>query len=292
MAEGIITKERHIFFLDLHSSIKKIRDKMKNLKSQIVTQEQVESPEYKFWIDEIKEENRYHRKQWEWVYILQAIKENGFLKEGNKGLGFGVGDEPMPAVFAKNGCQILATEINIEEENERGWVRERNAKEQLEALNVKRICDHSKFLDLVKHRDVDMNHIPSDLKDFDFTWSSCAFEHLGTLEHGMDFVMNSIDCLRPGGLAVHTTEYTTYKNVTIKAGSTVFYRKKDILELAERIRREGHEIELDFSTGRKKLDLIPDMPPYKQTHHLKLVVSKQWKFIVATSIGLIIRKKK
>ena len=57
MAKGIISKEKHIFFLDLHSSIQKKRDKMKNLKSQIVTQEQVESPEYKFWIDEIKEEN-------------------------------------------------------------------------------------------------------------------------------------------------------------------------------------------------------------------------------------------
>jgi hypothetical protein len=265
---------------------------MKNLKSQLVTQEQVESTEYTNWIEEIKEVNRFHRKQWEWIYILQAIKENGFMKEGMKGLGFGVGDEPMPAVFANSGCEILATEINIDEKNEKGWVKERDAKQQLEALNRKNICDPDKFNQLVKHRDVDMNDVPKDLKDFDFTWSSCAFEHLGTLKHGMDFVMNSIDCLKPGGLAVHTTEYTMYKNTTIKEGSTVFYRKKDILELADMIRKDGHEIELDFSSGKKKLDIIPDMPPYKQTNHLKLVVSKHWKFIVATSIGLIIRKAK
>ena len=52
-----------------------------------------------------------------------------------------------------------------------------------------------------------MNHLPDDLRGFDFTWSSCALEHLGTLAAGADFVVAQMDCLRPGGVAVHTTEF-------------------------------------------------------------------------------------
>ena len=54
---------------------------------------------------------------------------------------------------------------------------------------------------------VDMNAVPEDLRDFDFSWSSGAVEHLGTLGAGADFVLAQMDCLRPGGVSVHTTEF-------------------------------------------------------------------------------------
>ena len=154
---------------------------MKNLKSQLVTSSQMETNEYKFWLGEMKEENRFHRKQWEHIYILQALKENNLLKDGAKGLGFGVGTESLPAVMAKYGCSVLATEINIEKPNEKGWVTGRDTVTHMAALNANGICDNEKFNSLVTYRDVDMNHVPADLKDYDFTWSSCSLEHLGSL---------------------------------------------------------------------------------------------------------------
>jgi 2-polyprenyl-3-methyl-5-hydroxy-6-metoxy-1,4-benzoquinol methylase len=139
-----------------------------------------------------------------------------------------------------------------------------------------------------------MNHIPADLmnEEFDFVWSCCALEHLGTMEKCVEFIFNAMKCLKPGGLAVHTTEYNTFGLWTVSQGSTVFFRKKEIIEIARRLVSEGHKIELNLSKGSGKLDKHYDWPPYKQDNHLKLMVSKQWKFIGATSIGLIIEKRK
>ena len=52
---------------------------------------------------------------------------------------------------------------------------------------------------IVTARHVDMNEIPDDLGGFDLVWSSCALEHLGTPQAGLDFVMRTLDLLEPGG---------------------------------------------------------------------------------------------
>ena len=69
----------------------------------------------------------------------------------------------------------------------------------------------------------DMNKIHSHLKDYDFCWSSCAFEHLGSIEHGINFVLNSVEgCLKIGGIACHTTELNlSSEDDTLETGVTV-----------------------------------------------------------------------
>lgn len=263
-----------------------------NLKTQLVTQNQIKSKVYQDWLLEMRQKDRNHRKQWEYIYILQAVKEGSLMGNGFSGLGFGVGSEPIAAVLANHGCRLLVTEINIEKNNDKGWVRGRSSGQQLEALNSNGVCDAEKFASLVRFKDVDMNNIPSDLKNYDFTWSCCALEHLGTLRRGEDFMMNSLDCIRPGGLAVHTTEFTSSANKTIESGFSVFYRRKDIINFAERVLDEGHEISLNLTRGRRKFDWYFDIPPYRDINHIKLLISKNWKFLLTTSIGLIIRKGK
>ncbi len=66
---------------------------------------------FKRWVKELNEPARYHRKQWEFIYIMQALWERGCIAEGKKGLVFAVGTEPGPSVFANYGCSILATDI-------------------------------------------------------------------------------------------------------------------------------------------------------------------------------------
>lgn len=266
--------------------------KFNDLVSQLATYKQTLEPIYGQWINDIKEHNFHNRKQWEYVYILQALKENGFLKDGISGLGFGVGSEPLPAVMAKYGCKVLATEINIEKKNEKGWVKGRDIETQIKELNSKGICNHEKFNQLVSFKDVDMNKIPSDLSDFDFTWSCCSLEHLGNMELCTDFIFNSLDCLKPGGVAIHTTEFTLSKKNTITKGSTVFFREQDIISIASRLTDSGHEISLNLHKGNHIRDWLIDIPPYKKKNHIKLLISKQWKFLVATSIGIIIKKNR
>ena len=70
-------------------------------------------------------------------------------------------------------------------------------------LNDRDLCDAEQFNRLVSFREIDMNAIPSDLRVFDFCWSLCAFEHLGSIRQGLAFVIISVALLRPGGVAVH-----------------------------------------------------------------------------------------
>ncbi len=261
--------------------------------SQLVTENQFNEPVYDEWLDEIREAKRMHRKQWEFIYILRSLDSHGQLRTGQKGIGFGVGSEPLPAAMAKRGCKVVATEINIQKRHEKGWVRNQTVESQLAKLNERDICPPDQFRENVSYRDVDMNDIPADLRrgEFDFVWSCCALEHLGTMEKCTEFIFKSLECLKPGGVASHTTEYNTFGFWTVRHGSTVFFRRKEIVDIARRLTESGHHIELNLNKGRTRLDRHYDWPPYKQDNHLKLMVSKQWKFIGATSIGLTIRKK-
>ncbi len=133
-----------------------------------------------------------------------------------------------------------------------------------------------------------MNNIPQDLRGFDFTWSSCALEHLESIEKGLQFIINSLDTLKPGGIAVHTTEYNLSSNEdTLDNMGTVLFRKKDIQELVRRLTLAGHEIYINYNPGSGKLDKYIDIAPYSQDKHLKLRLANY----VTTSIGFIIRKK-
>jgi len=156
-------------------------------------------------------------------------------------------------------------------------------------LNTRGICDEIKFEKRVSYRAVDMNDIPADLVDFDFNWSSCSFEHLGTLEKGFEFLKNQLKTLKSGGWAVHTTEYNISSNdETQENNDTVIYRQRDIEYITNELRKEGHFVEeLDFSVGGLPEDFMVDTEPHQQKVHLKLQVDKY----VVTSIGLIIQKK-
>ncbi len=257
------------------------------LRSRLCTQDQFQTSQYIYWCRQMHELYRFHRKQWEFCYIAQALYERGMVGPGKKGLGFAVGLEPLPSLFASYGCEIVATDLDVESARQAGWVDTNQHMADRDGLNNRGICEREAFNRLVSCRAADMNDIPPDLKVFDFTWSSCAFEHLGSIQLGLEFVLNSLKCLRPGGVAVHTTEFNVSSNSdTLSTGGTVIFRRRDIEELAHRLRAEGHKIELDFDLGNGPADYYVDRPPYHSAPHLKLHLDRY----VSTSIGLIIRK--
>ncbi len=257
--------------------------------SQLATQGQFYDVDFQRWSDELKEPVRFHRKLWELCYVAQTLNQGGYLKPGAKGLVFAVGTEPLPALFAKYGCKILATDQDLASAEKSGWVTTGQYTKDKAALNSRGICDPKQFDRLVELRCVDMNHIPKDLDEqFDFVWSCCSFEHLGSIQAGMEFVKNSIKCLKPGGIAVHTTEFNLSSlTKTITNGPTVIYRRGDIIDLAIDLIEQGYEVyPLNFNRGSGELDVHVDCPPYTHDHHIKLQLAS----FVTTSIGLIIRK--
>lgn len=259
-------------------------------KSELCKAKDWQAEWFKRWCHEMKDPIRFHRKQWEFVYVMQALWERGCIAKGKKGLVFAVGTEPGPSLFANYGCDILATDIFPEKGKEKGWTEGDQLCFGIESLNKRGLCDEETLLSHVKYRPVDMNDIPSDLKGFDFNWSSCSFEHLGSIKKGLNFLKNQLKTLKPGGWAVHTTEFNISSNdLTLDNADTVVFRMRDLEKLAEELRDKGHLVEeLDYSLGGLPEDFNVDIWPHKQHVHLKLQLNEY----VVTSIGLIIQKKK
>ena len=210
----------------------------------------------------------------------------GCSRPGRRDWGSPLAPNRSASLFASRGAKVVASDMDPEEAAARGWVDTNQHASGLESLNERNICPDDVFRENCSFQPVDMNDIPSDLTGFDFVWSSCAFEHLGSIDHGVNFVVNAMRCLKPGGIAVHTTEFNCSSNDAMLAeGDTVLFRRRDFEEIAARLRNGGHEITLDFTAGSLPADHHVDLPPYKQDTHLKLMID-QW---VVTSYGIVVR---
>jgi FkbM family methyltransferase len=256
--------------------------------SQLCTESQLREPVYRVWCDALREPPALRRKQWEYVYILQALAMRGMLEPGRRGLGFGCGREPLAAVMANRDCEIVATDLEATAAAGHGWIETDQHASALEDLNARGICDSEQFRQRVSFRTGDMNRISTELRDFDFVWSSCAFEHLGSIRHGLEFVVNAMRCLRPGGVAVHTTEFNLTSNYhTIEAHNLVFFRRYDIEQLIRTLEHDGHTVApLNLNPGLGPVDRYVDLPPYRREPQLRLRMDQY----VFTSIGLIIQR--
>jgi hypothetical protein len=230
-----------------------------------------------------------NRKFWEWCVIIQALQERSKLAPGSLGLGFAVGTEPLSSLFAAKGCRILATDLDVES-SQAGWIDTNEHAASKNALYYPQLIARDTFDDKVSFQPADMRTLKGLSGSYDFIWSSCALEHLGSLDAGMDFVLKSSRFLNPGGVAVHTTEFNVRSNKeTVSRGPNVVYRQRDLLKLEKSLKLRGLKLAaLDFNTGDHPYDLDVDTPPYMQSGkpHLKLDISGQ----VATSFLLIVEK--
>lgn len=259
--------------------------------SQICTAAQFEEPVYREWLRRMAiADVHMHRKQWEFVYILQSLARYGAIRDGARGIGFGVGREQIAAVLAASGCDVLGTDLPAGSDRAALWGAGTQHSDSLEGLRHPAICPDDIFDARVSFRPVNMNAIPTDLTGFDFAWSSCAFEHLGSIAAGLRFVENSLACLRPGGLIVHTTELNLTSNRrTVDRGETVLFRRRDMERLALRLRRQGHDVfPIKYDMGQGYADKYIDVPPYIGDAQLKIELAGH----VTTSFGIIVRKAK
>lgn len=258
------------------------------MRSTLCRQESFETEWFAAWLKRLGHGPRYHRKLWEFCFICQALKERGSIRPGAKGLGFGVGNEPLSAYFASQDCKIVATDLPPDHSAASQWSETGQYASGKDALRMPVVCPDELFDRNVQFRWCDMNAVPADLVGFDFCWSACALEHLGTLAAGATFVERSLDCLVPGGVAVHTTEFNLSSNSeTLVSGPTVLYRRRDLEDLANRIQARGClVVPFDFDHGIGVLDEYIDFPPYLNEPHLRLSIEG----FATTSVAIIIEK--
>lgn len=205
-----------------------------------------------------------HRKLWEEVYVVNTLKQAGMLGPGKRGIVFGVGEERLPAYFASLGAQVLATDLAPDDPNAKGWI-ETAQHGSLERLYYPQYLGREDFGRQVSFRHADMNDISGEWDgQFDFAWSVCAFEHLGSIEQGLRFVERTGRLLKPGGVAVHTSEFNYSSNDrTVDNWITVLFRRRDYETLADRLVKAGYELPpIDFDVGSSPVDAFVDLPPY------------------------------
>lgn len=270
------------------------------LASKASVQSDLESEWAAHWCAELKIPVTYHRKIWEYVFVLQALHDHDCLQPGRRGLGFGCGTEPVISYFAKRGIDVTVTDLPAEDDRSKAWSVTNQHSASADAAFDGKIVDRATFDRHVRFRPVDMNHIPQDLANFDFCWSICAMEHLGSIQQGLDFVRNALGTLQPGGVAVHTTEHNIDPSgPTIDNWVVNLFQRRHFEVLAETLAEEGHEVaHLDFSLGDGPMDRFVDLPPWPHEsseainewlgpqQHLKLAIDG----FVATCFGLIVRK--
>jgi len=255
--------------------------------SQLCTAGQLFDPAYAALCDRIGLTPSLHRKPWELVWIAAVLERAGKLGPGHRFLGFGCGEEPLPSFFARQGVSVLATDAPYDIIANQGWDSTNQHASGPDTLFRADLVSREVFDRQVGFRAVDMNAIPPDLQAFDVCWSACALEHLGSIEQGLRFIENSLATLRPGGIAVHTTEFNLGSDEdTIDQPGLCLFRRQDIERLLVRLVEAGHKPwPVNLHPGAGELDQHIDLPPYNLPH-LKLDVAGY----VTGSIGIVVER--
>ncbi|HJQ38559.1 MAG TPA: class I SAM-dependent methyltransferase [Thermoanaerobaculia bacterium] len=228
-----------------------------------------------------------HRKVWEWVYIVRVLELAGLLHPGKRGLGFGVGTEPLASAFAARGCFITATDVPSGESSE-VWAASGQHASALSALNELGLCPPEQFAQRVEFQPLDMTRLPRFDGRYDFVWSSCVIEHVGGSEATARFLLDSMAALKPGGVAVHTTELCLVDvREPIECPGTTVFTRAWLTEMKARLEEAGHAVSpLNFDLGREPQDATIEWPPYPFVMPLKIALDNG---VLTTSFGLTVR---
>jgi 2-polyprenyl-3-methyl-5-hydroxy-6-metoxy-1,4-benzoquinol methylase len=267
------------------------------LTSMVCTSSHWRSEWLPYWAGQMGLQPALHRKIWEFAFIARALDERAMLASGRSGLGFGCGNEPLASVFAARECSVLATDLPTGDVRAKNWACGQQHADSMKGIWASSLCSREVAARNLDFMPVDMNDIPTQLSSrFDFCWSACALEHLGSIENGLRFIRNSVRCLKPGGVAVHTTELNLDEGRTLDNHPTVLFHPSHFERLATELQSEGVRLSpLGRDPQDPFLDSYIDTPPYPDPGsvgatlsmlHLRLMVAS----FRTTSVGLILTK--
>jgi hypothetical protein len=158
------------------------------------------------------------------------------LEPGAVGLGFESTPSGMPAALAAMGTKVVAA-----------FPARPGTPPKLAALKRELAdrapCSKTVFEENVSTRIVSWRRPPADLVNFDFLWSARANEILYSVAATAAFVEETMACLRPGGLAVHTFGYDLAPSGRkIPSTDRIMLQQGDIERIALLLVSRGHEV--------------------------------------------------
>lgn len=215
--------------------------------------EDVKSAWFAYWTRELKCEVRAQRKLWEMVTVLQAFYQAGVLTPGARAVGFGVGDQRLPSYLGALGLSVVAADQPGRANADQSWIPELVSREVFDAQ--------------VEVSDVDVRRLDDPtLRGFDACWSSGLLGQLDSFEQAEDTLMQAMDVLKPGGVAVHVADFAFAEpSPSVRPGALCFSR--GFFEaVAKGLNGRGHTVaKLDFDLGRHPLDGYIDTEPFDET---------------------------
>ncbi len=213
-------------------------------RSEVISEARFKEDNFFAWMNLLKEKPTLHNKQFQQYAIMEAANSVP-IYDGTRryAIGFGVGREPIPAALIQLGFDVIATDY-LDGEIASQWKNTGELADNYEELNLRGIASAKEFAEHLRFRNLDMNILPAEYSNqFDFVWSSCSLGHIGGYQAGLDFIENSLKLLKPGGIALHTTELDASSFKDKYESSTLnFYKLKDLNEVIGRARAKGFSV--------------------------------------------------
>jgi hypothetical protein len=204
--------------------------------TQVATAAQLREPVAGGWMARLRPKGTSGPEHWRKVYTLQALRRYGMLEPGAVGLGFESTPSGMPAALAAMGTKVVAAFPA------RGGTPPKLAALKRD-LADRAPCSKTVFEENVSTRIVSWRRLPADLVNFDFLWSTRANEILYSVAATAAFVEETMACLRPGGLAVHTFGYDLAPSGRkIPSTDRIMLQQGDIERIALLLVSRGHEV--------------------------------------------------
>jgi SAM-dependent methyltransferase len=237
----------------------------------VISQEQVLSPDFHYWISQLRLPLLINRKYWEYFVLLhQSFLAGLFERSSSHVIGFGVGNEPIPAYFASQEVRVTATDY-IEGPSADAWSAT-NQLLKIDNLVRPEICSVEMFNTFTTVESVDMNSIPSRFDNmFDLCYSLCSLGHIGGFSNSRKFILESLNVLKPGGIAIHTFEMDLGTSERYEQPNHTIFLKEDVISVIKEVKSLGFEVrKYVLEQGGGYLENYLDQYPFGSSPHLFL----------------------
>jgi SAM-dependent methyltransferase len=208
---------------------------------------------------------RLHRKEWEFAHAVYGLRRLRCLSPDATALGLGAGGEPIIFFLAGRLRRVVATDLYA------GPFSEQEADPRM-------LGDPEAFAPVSYHRDrlevrrMDATAIDYPPESFDLVFSFSSFEHFGSRRAQRACLAAIHRVLRPGGVAVLTTEVIL--NVWGRHGD--YFRRAELLD--DLIPGAGFRLAGDdfrFATSRATFEGLVRLP--REVDRRPHLVLRRWR---------------
>lgn len=150
--------------------------------------------------NDLREAPRFHRKQWEFAMIIQALRDHGKLESTKLGLSMGGGKELVAYALARHVQQLVITDLY---DTNTSWdCAKTESPDDFIRQNKPFPVDDARL----RAQRMDMRELEFPDGTFDFCYSTCAVEHIGGREDFVRHFKEVARVLKDDGVYVFTTE--------------------------------------------------------------------------------------